>query len=59
MVALEFLDPAVPEARSTLAHCGPGWFLALATQSALTHVTLIVSSHVVAVRLQKIFHRSA
>ena len=37
MVAFEFLDPAVPEARSTLDHCGSVWFLAFATQSALTN----------------------
>ena len=58
MVAFEFLDPAVPEAGSTCAHYGSGWFLAFATQSALMHATLIVSSRVVAMKLQKIFHRS-
>ena len=45
MVAFEFLDPAVPEAGSTFAHYGSGWFHAFATRSALMHVTPIVSSH--------------
>jgi len=31
MVALEFLDPAVPEAGSTFAHYSAGWFLVSAT----------------------------
>lgn len=55
MIVFEFLDPAVPEARSTFAHCSSGWFLAFAVESAPMHVTLTVSAHVVAVRLQ-IFH---
>ena len=58
MVVLEFLDPAVPEARSTFAYYSSGWFLAFATRSALMHVTLTVSFHVVAVKFKKIFHRS-
>ena len=57
MVVLEFLDPAVPEARSTFAYYGSGWFLAFATR-VLMHVTLTVSFHVVAMKFKKIFHRS-
>lgn len=37
MVTSEFLDPAVPELRSTLAHYGFDWFLSFTTESALTN----------------------
>lgn len=32
MVTSEFLDPAVPELRSILAHCGFDWFLSFTTK---------------------------
>lgn len=50
MVTSEFLDPALLGILSTLAHYGSGWVLSLTTESALMHVTLIVSLQVVAVR---------
>lgn len=56
MVTSQFPDPTVLEIPSTLAHNGSAWFLSLTTENALMHVTLIVSVHVVAVRLQEIFH---